>query len=184
MKKLVYSAFALSLTTLAGQASESEWSQLDKEVEALSMSLTQDGDGPQLSGRINTIYANSSDIAVGADDLDKVVGDLAFRRAREGDDFYPLGAAPPVDDPPKAGEVVYADGQKLLCRRWNWYQDGRSATSLETRRAVLTVQWLGGGTALEPAIEELCVWLSDHCGARCAWAIAEAATPRAEVGLD
>ncbi len=146
----------------------------------------QQGRGlPRVNALVDSYNAVSARyrLPVGADDLDKVVGDLAFRRAREGDDFYALGAAAPVDDPPKAGEVVYADGQKLLCRRWNWYQDGRSATALETRRAVLTVQWLGGGTALEPAIEALCVWLSDHCGARCAWTIAEAANPRAEMGL-
>ncbi len=147
---------------------------------------TQQGRGlPRVGALVDSYNAVSARhrLPVGADDLDKVVGDLAFRRAREGDDFYGLGAEPPVDDPPKAGEVVYADGQKLLCRRWNWYQDGRSATSPKTRRAVLTVQWLGGETALEPAVEDLCAWLSDHCAARCAWAIAEAASPRAEVGL-
>ena len=69
MKKLVCSAVALSLTTVAGQASESEWSQLDKEVEALTMSLSQDGDGPNIGGRIYTIYGNSSDRMVGMEDL-------------------------------------------------------------------------------------------------------------------
>ncbi|MFT5050690.1 MAG: hypothetical protein ACI8QZ_002092 [Chlamydiales bacterium] len=69
MKNFFYGAFALSLTTIAGQASESEWSQLDKEVEALSMSLTQGGDGPTLGGRVSTYYTSSSDVMVGADDL-------------------------------------------------------------------------------------------------------------------
>ncbi len=120
-------------------------------------------------------------LPVGADDLDKVTGSLAFRRARPGDDFFALGADPASDDPPKPGEVVYADGEKLLCRRWNWYQDARSATTPETRRAVLTVQWLGGDARLEPAVEEACAWLSTHCGARTAWAIAEIGTPYVEV---
>ena len=120
-------------------------------------------------------------LPIGADDLDKVAGGLAFRRARPGDDFFALGAEPRVNDPPKAREVVYADGEKLLCRRWNWYQDARSATTPGTRRAVLTVQWLGGGMPLEPAVEETCAWLEAHCGARTAWAIADAGAPRAEV---
>ncbi len=147
----------------------------------------QQGRGlPRVNALVDSYNAVSARhrLPVGADDLDKIDGDLDFRRAREGDDFYALGTETPVDDPPKAREVVYADGQKLLCRRWNWYQDGRSATSRETRRAVLTVQWLGGGTALEPAVAELCAWLGAHCAARTAWAIADSGSPRAEVGLD
>ncbi len=120
-------------------------------------------------------------LPIGADDLSKVAGGLAFRLARPGDAFFALGAAEPLNDPPKPGEVVYADGEKLLCRRWNWYQDARGATTLTTRRAVLTVQWLGGATRLEPAAEELAAWLGRHCGARSAWAIADAASPHIEV---
>jgi len=69
MKQFLYGALALSLTTVTGQASESEWSQLDKEVEALSMSLTTGGDGPQIGGRISTYYASSGDFMIGMDDL-------------------------------------------------------------------------------------------------------------------
>ncbi len=73
--------------------------------------------------------------------------------------------------------MIYADGEKLLCRRWNWYQSARSATTSATRSAVLTVQWLGGGMPLEPAVEETRAWLSTHCGARTACVIADIGTP-------
>ena len=46
-------------------------------------------------------------------------------------------------DPPKAGEVVYADEEKVLCRRWNWRQDARSVIRPDTRRAVVTLQGNG-----------------------------------------
>ena len=142
----------------------------------------QQGRGlPRVNSLVDAYNAVSAKhrLPVGADDLDRIEGSLAFRTAREGDDFYALGAEPAANDPPKPGEVVYADGSKILCRRWNWYQDARSATSLETRRAALTVQSLGG-IALEPAAEELCQWLSAFCGAQTAWAVAEASNPRAE----
>ena len=68
MKKLVTSASALSLTVVPGFASENDWSQLDKEVEALTASLQSD-DGPMISGFIRTLFQNSSDIPiVGLDD--------------------------------------------------------------------------------------------------------------------
>ncbi len=141
--------------------------------------IQQDRGLPQVSTLVDCYNAVSARhrLPIGADDLDKVTGGLAFRRARPGDAFFALGAEPAVNDPPKPGEVVYADGEKLLCRRWNWYQSARSATTSTTRSAVLTVQWLGGGMPLESAVEETRAWLSTHCGARTAWAIAEIGTP-------
>jgi DNA/RNA-binding domain of Phe-tRNA-synthetase-like protein len=153
-------------------------------VERLLKQIQQGRGLPRVNGLVDAYNAVSARhrLPVGADDLDKVAGGLAFRHAREGDAFFALGATPAADDPPKPGEVVYADGAKILCRRWNWYQDARSATSLDTRRAALTVQSLGG-VALEPAAEALCQWLGASCGGRTAWAVAEASNPRAEVIL-
>ncbi len=55
-------------------------------------------------------------LPAGADDLDRTVGDLAFRFSREGDDFRDMGAlddrGEPLVDPPKEGEVVYAELRK------------------------------------------------------------------------
>ena len=125
-------------------------------VERLLKQIQRSRGLPRVSNLVDCYNAVSARhrLPIGADDLDRVTGGLAFRRARPGDDFFALGAEPARDDPPKPGEVVYADGEKLLCRRWNWYQDARSATTPATRRVVLTVQWLGGGMPLEPAVEE------------------------------
>ena len=79
--------------------------------------------------------------------------------------------------------MVYADAEKVLCRRWNWYQDARSATTLDTRRAAVTVQHLDGRARLEAAVEELCDWLGTFCGARCAWQIADRDRPTTEAAL-
>jgi len=111
-------------------------------------------------------------LPAGADDLDRVTGDLSFRFARDGDDFRDMGAlderGEPLIDPPKSGEVVYADSTKVLCRRWNWRQDARSAISSETRRAVVTLQQNGVGDAARAATaaEELVARLAAECGGR------------------
>lgn len=120
---------------------------------------------------------------VGADDLDLVTPPLAFRIARPGDSFIALGDATAADDPPKPGEVVYADAVKCLCRRWNWYQDARSSIRPATRRAVLTIQSNCPQTAgqVEAAAEELCRRIADASGGRAAWAIADAAMPEIAV---
>jgi DNA/RNA-binding domain of Phe-tRNA-synthetase-like protein len=115
----------------------------------------------------------------GADDLDKVAPPLAFRFARPGDSFVDMGAEPGEDpnDPPKEGEVVYADSRHVLCRRWNWRQDARTGLSEGTRRAVVTVQANGWGD-LEAAVDDLKRLATDFCGAEIRFAVADARTPR------
>jgi DNA/RNA-binding domain of Phe-tRNA-synthetase-like protein len=115
-------------------------------------------------------------VPAGADDLDRVVGDIAFRYARSDDSFVRLGDETGAEDPPKDGEVVYADSEKVLCRRWNWSQDARSPVTPATTRAVVTVQSLGA-VPLEPAAEELAGLLAESCGADITVAILDASGP-------
>ncbi len=108
----------------------------------------------------------TSGLCLGCDDLDKTEGDLTFRYSRAGDSFLDMGAEAGEDpnDPPKEGEVVYADARHVLCRRWNWRQDARTASSAATRRAVLTVQSNGAGD-IESAAAELSRLIGRECGA-------------------
>jgi DNA/RNA-binding domain of Phe-tRNA-synthetase-like protein len=121
-------------------------------------------------------------LCCGADDLDKVAPPLAFRYARPSDSFVDMGAAPGEDphDPPKAGEVVYADERHVLCRRWNWRQDARTAISPATRRAVITLQANGFGD-LDAAAEDLVGLVEAFCKGRARAAVADASRPVAVV---
>lgn len=114
----------------------------------------------------------------GADDLDKVKVPLAFRYARPGDSFIDMGAQAGDDpnDPPKQGEVVYADADHVLCRRWNWRQDARTGLSATTSRAVITVQANGSGD-LDAAVADLVDLVGRFAGGRCRAAIGEAGIP-------
>jgi DNA/RNA-binding domain of Phe-tRNA-synthetase-like protein len=89
-----------------------------------------------------------------------------------------MGAQPDDDpnDPPKDGEVVYADAAHVLCRRWNWRQDARTALSPATTRAVITVQ-ANGSSDLDAAVADLTELVGRFAGGRCRVAVADAATP-------
>jgi hypothetical protein len=64
MRKLVYSAVALTLVSVPGFASENEWSSLDQEINNLSSSLSaQNAPGPKIDGFIRTSYRYSTDDA-------------------------------------------------------------------------------------------------------------------------
>ena len=124
-------------------------------------------------------------LCLGCDDLDKTSGDLVFRFSRPSDSFVDMGAVAGQDanedpnDPPKDGEVVYADARHVLCRRWNWRQDARTAASPGTRRAVLTAQSNGVGD-VEAAAGRLGKLIGRECEATCRVEVLDRARPTAE----
>jgi DNA/RNA-binding domain of Phe-tRNA-synthetase-like protein len=117
-------------------------------------------------------------LCCGADDLDRIVPPLAFRYAKPGDTFIDMGAeaGDEPNDPPKEGEVVYADARHVLCRRWNWRQDARTAITTSTRRAVITVQANGWGD-LDAAADDLGALIARFAGGSCRTAFADATRP-------
>jgi DNA/RNA-binding domain of Phe-tRNA-synthetase-like protein len=121
---------------------------------------------------------------IGADDLERVTPPLAFRYSRPGDTFVALGDPAAEADPPKPGEVVYADGEKCLCRRWNWYQDAGSAVGPQTTRAVLTVQTLTADEAqVRAAAAELAEMIGRHVGGRADFDVADSERPWVEAAV-
>ncbi len=121
---------------------------------------------------------------LGADDAAKIAGNIAFRYSRIGDQFVDMAAgeegAASQFDPPKPGEVVYADDDKILCRRWNWRQDVRSLVTPLTSRAVVTIQSNGVGD-LDAAVADLRAMLGRFTGAETSVTIADRTRPVAEV---
>jgi len=149
-------------------------------VERLLKNIQRGAGLPRVNALVDVYNAISAlhRMPIGADDLERVTPPLAFRYARPADTFVALGDATATPDPPQAGEVVYADTEKCLCRRWNWYQDARSAVALHTSHAVLTVQTLADDdSGLQNAASRLVDLISESCGGRVCWAIAHAAAP-------
>jgi DNA/RNA-binding domain of Phe-tRNA-synthetase-like protein len=121
-------------------------------------------------------------LCLGADDLEKARREFAFRFAREGDHFVdmaPMEGLPP-EQPPKDGEVVYAAGSHVLCRRWNWRQDARTVVGEETRRIVLTVQSNGVGD-VESAAGELLALAQEALAFRGRFVTADRNSPQVEL---
>lgn len=127
-------------------------------------------------------------LPIGADDLDRVAGDIAFRYARPGDSFLDMAGGEdgagdaPAEDPPKEGEVVYADQEKVLCRRWNWRQDARSLVGPTTQRAVVTIQSNGEGS-VETAAQDLIALVGASCGGKGRIVIADRTQSRVEIAI-
>lgn len=150
-------------------------------VERLVKNLLAEREPPRINGFVDAYNAVSAGhvFPIGADDLDRVVGDLAFRFSRPDDTFVDMAGgddADPADAAPKPGEVVYADAEKVLCRRWNWRQDARSLVSPTSSRVVLTIQSLGVGD-LDAALADVCGLIESVCGGRTTVTIADRRAP-------
>jgi DNA/RNA-binding domain of Phe-tRNA-synthetase-like protein len=152
-------------------------------VERLLKRVLAGGDLPRVNGLVDLYNCVSlaQGLCLGADDLDKTSGDLAFRFSTPGDTFIDMSAEPGEDpnDPPKEGEVVYADSRHVLCRRWNWRQDTRTVVTLETGSAVLTVQSNGFGD-VETAAETLATGIATECRGRSTIVVLDRGRPTAE----
>jgi DNA/RNA-binding domain of Phe-tRNA-synthetase-like protein len=149
-------------------------------VERLLKNIQRGSGLPRVSALVDAYNAISAlyRMPIGADDLDRVVPPLSFRYARPADTFVALGDPAATPDPPQAGEVVYADAEKCLCRRWNWYQDGRSAIVPHTTGVVLTVQTLADDDSkLQRAASHLADLIAGCSGGRVQWVIACADAP-------
>lgn len=157
-------------------------------VERLVKNALAERDQPEINTFVDAYNAVSLThvFPIGADDLDLVEGDVSFRYARMDDSFLDMAGggegtdAGPVEDPPKPGEVVYADAAKVLCRRWNWRQDGRSLVQPTSRRVILTIQSLGVGD-LDAALADLCDLTRRFSGGRTSVSIADASNPTIEI---
>ena len=115
-------------------------------------------------------------------DLDKVSAPLSFRYARVGDSFVDMADSETGEEPeaPKAGEVVYADADHVLCRRWNWRQDARSLITPETTRGVVTLQANGAGDVAVGAAD-LVDLIGRFCGGDCRVAVLDKSQPYADL---
>ncbi len=116
-------------------------------------------------------------VPVGGDDLDLVSGGLHLRAAKGDEPFTPLGAE--AEDPPEAGEIVYADDAKVLCRRWSWRGGEPSKISPATTNAVLNVHGLAPATPEEVAraTETLATLVRQVCGGSSIWYVLDRDRP-------
>ena len=83
------------------------------------------------------------------------------------------------NDPPKEGEVVYADQRHVLCRRWNWRQDARTKVTTGARRIALTAQSNGFGD-VEAAAGALIERDQRECGGTLRFIVADREAPTVE----
>jgi len=108
-------------------------------------------------------------LPIGAHDLDRTVGDITLRPAREGDLFQPLGGDDEPGEPEQlpAGEFVYVDdSNQVRTRRWVWRQGNGAKIREDSVAVFLPIDgWLGvNEEQVRAATDELAKLVHEQLG--------------------
>jgi len=105
-------------------------------------------------------------VPVGSHAIDVVTGDLALRPATGEETFLAFGSE--IEEHPALGEIVFAEGNTVLVRRWSWRQAIHTLTLPGTTAIEFNVDGLAPVTQAE--VEAICLEVSEliqkHCGGR------------------
>jgi DNA/RNA-binding domain of Phe-tRNA-synthetase-like protein len=116
-------------------------------------------------------------VPAGAHAIDEVTEDLALRPADGTEDFVALGSE--VVEHPEPGEIIFAEGNTVLTRRWTWRQGHATLTRLDSTAVEYNVDGLPPVTAAE--VLDICQAISGlvqhYCGGRSRIELLSAANP-------
>jgi DNA/RNA-binding domain of Phe-tRNA-synthetase-like protein len=118
----------------------------------------------------------------GGDDLRLADGDLHLTIARGDEPFTPLNSEE-IEYPP-AGEVIYVDNSRIMCRRWNWRQGDHTKLLPETTDVAINVDCLppvAKGEA-KAITEELAGLVKEFCGGEVKYIFLDAERNEADIG--
>ncbi|PWG00596.1 B3/B4 domain-containing protein [Levilactobacillus bambusae] len=103
-------------------------------------------------------------IPVGGENIDSLKGDMHLKIAQGGEDFQPLGEND--SEPALPGEVVYQDGESIVCRCWNWRDGQRTMLKDDTTNAILVLENVNPDREqnLVDAVNALCDLLAKYVG--------------------
>jgi DNA/RNA-binding domain of Phe-tRNA-synthetase-like protein len=135
-------------------------------AEALARRALREGALPRINAAVDAYNAVSVRhlVPMGGFDLDRVRGDIRLRLSGGGEAFTPLGPAAPEQTYP--GEVVYADDERVLTRRWNF----RDCDETKITGATVNVAIFADGSpqilrgVVEEALGDLEALLRASCG--------------------
>jgi DNA/RNA-binding domain of Phe-tRNA-synthetase-like protein len=117
-------------------------------------------------------------VPAGGHALDVLTGDIALRPATGREVFTPFGSD--KMEHPLPGEVIFAEEDTVLTRRWTWRQANHTLTRLETRAIEFNVDGLPPVTPaeVEQACGEIVELLGLFCGGETRWEILSESHPR------
>jgi DNA/RNA-binding domain of Phe-tRNA-synthetase-like protein len=120
-------------------------------------------------------------VTVGGHAIDEIAQDIALRLATGSEMFTAFGSD--QVESPLPGEVIFAEGDVVLTRRWSWRQANHTLTLPTTRAIEFNVDGLPPvtSTEVEAICQEVTELVSRFCGGRIRHEILSQDNPRIAV---
>lgn len=169
----------LNLETLAEHPRIKSWreayrafgakpSEFRSSIEALARRALRSEPLPSINALVDigTIVSLRHLTPVGGHAIDVCTADISLRLASGRETFVPFGSDKP--EQPLSGEVIFAEGDTVLTRRWTWRQANHTLTLHETTAIEFNVDGLPPvePSEVEQACTELQALVERFCGGR------------------
>ncbi len=117
-------------------------------------------------------------LPVGGHSMDDLTHDITLRFATGTETFIPFGST--ETEHPLPGEVIFAEGDTVLTRRWTWRQAIHTLTLPETRSIEFNIDRLHPVELqeLHSIASQVMGLVSEFCGGRSRYEILSADTPK------
>lgn len=154
-------------------------------IEAMTRRVLRNQELPSISALvdISNIFSLRHFLPAGAHAVDFVTHDIALRRASGEEEFVPFGSN--EVEHPDPGEIIFAEGNTVLTRRWTWRQANHTLTVMNTQALEFNVDGLPPVT--QSKIDEVCRDLIElvrrFCGGRMRYEILTRRNPRMSLRL-
>jgi DNA/RNA-binding domain of Phe-tRNA-synthetase-like protein len=137
-------------------------------IEALVRRVRKGGDLPYINdlAAIGNILSLRHLVPIGGHDVGVIHEDLWLSLATGTETFTPFGTD--IVENPEVGEVVYLEGQTVLCRRWTWRQAEATKLVPATQHVAINVDGMPpvAVSEIESICEEMAQMVTRFCGGR------------------
>jgi len=155
-------------------------SEFRASIEAMARRVLRHQELPSINALVDigNILSLQHLLPVGSHAIDRITENIALRHASGEEEFVPLGSE--KVEHPASGEIILAEGNHVLTRRWSWRQ-GRHTLTLP---ATTAVEFNVDGLPPVPrsGVEEICLELMElvkkFCGGQMRHEIIERQNPR------
>ena len=135
-------------------------------IEAMARRVLRGHELPSINALVDigNVVSLRHIMPVGDHDIGVMQGDIALRFATGTEDFLAIGSD--ETERPEPGEVVFAEGDTVLTRRWVWRQGVHTAATLDTTHVEINVDGMPPVTAhdVRAACNDVVELVSRFCG--------------------
>jgi len=123
-------------------------------------------------------------LPVGGHAIDVLAQDITLRPASGDEEFVPFGSE--QIEHPASGEFIFAEGDKVLTRRWIWRQANHTLTLAQTTASEFNIDGLPpvGEADVAAAARDVMDLVEHFCGGRMRFEILSRQNPQLQPGED